>query len=56
MENTNRSNENDFINFFRGLDEKYQQFLIDEMKNPPDKQKDSTKAASAGLVGDPKSR
>lgn len=32
MENTNRSNENDFINFFKGLDENYQQYLIDEMK------------------------
>lgn len=56
MENTNRSNENDFINFFRGLDENYQQFLIDEMKKPPVNQKNSTKAGSAGLVGAPKSR
>lgn len=56
MENTNRNNENDFINFFRGLDEKYQQFLINEMKKPPDEENQSTEAASAGLVGDPKSR
>lgn len=56
MENTNRSNEHDFIDFFRGLDENYQQFLIDEMKKPPDNLKNSTKADSAGLVGDPKSR
>lgn len=57
MENRNRSNETDFINFFRGLDEKYQQFLINEMKKkPPDKPKESTKADSARLVGDPESR
>lgn len=42
MENhENRNNENDFINFFKGLDENYQQYLIQEMqKKPPDKTKE----------------
>lgn len=56
MESAKYSNETDFIKFFRGLDEKYQQFLIDEMKKPSDKQNDSTKADSARLAGDPESR
>ena len=38
MENhENRSNENEFVNFFKGLDESYQRYLISEMqKKPPD--------------------
>lgn len=35
MENSNRSSENDFVNFFKGLDESYQQYLIQEMKREP---------------------
>lgn len=54
MENSNRSNENAFVEFFKGLDESYQQYLINEMKKPPDKEKESTEAVSAGMVGDPK--
>lgn len=42
--------------FFRGLDEKYQQYLIDELKEPPDTGRNTKKADSAGLVGDPESR
>ncbi|MDT2478695.1 hypothetical protein P7D59_07140 [Enterococcus avium] len=56
MENSNRSNENTFVEFFKGLDENYQFYLINEMKKPPDRKEDSTKAVSAGVVGDPKSR
>lgn len=33
MENSNRSNENAFVDFFKGLDENYQRHLIDEMKH-----------------------
>lgn len=32
MENSNRSNENAFVEFFKGLDENYQFYLINEMK------------------------
>ncbi|MDT2674302.1 hypothetical protein [Enterococcus dongliensis] len=32
MENSNRSNENAFVEFFKGLDENYQLYLINEMK------------------------
>lgn len=56
MENTNRNNEDVFAEFFRGLDEKYQQYLIDELKKPPDTGRNTEKADSAGLAGDPKSR
>lgn len=56
MENTNRNNEDVFVEFFRGLDEKYQQYLIDEMKKPPDVDRKIKKAHTAGMVGDPESR
>ncbi len=39
MENNNRSNESDFVNFFKGLDESYQRYVIENMqKKPPDRQ------------------
>lgn len=57
MENRNRSNENDFVEFFKGLDANYQKYLINEMqKKPPDEKSQSKQAVSAGQVGDPKSR
>lgn len=58
MENhENRNSESDFINFFKGLDESYQRYVIDKMqKKPPDSNQDSTKADSAGQECDPESR
>lgn len=57
MENRNRSNENDFVEFFKGLDANYQKYLINEMqKKPPDGKVQPQQAVSAGQVGDPKSR
>ena len=73
MENVHRSNksaENTFVEFFKGLGESYQRYIIAEMeKKPPDIKADTslqqnykndsvfaTKADSAGLVGDPESR
>lgn len=57
MENRNRNNENDFVEFFKGLDVNYQKYLINEMqKKPPDEKAQSKQAVSAGRVGDPKSR
>lgn len=32
MENSNSSNENDFVDFFKGLDESYQRYLISEIQ------------------------
>lgn len=56
MENTNRNNENEFVNFFKGLDESYQRYLISEMqKKPPDCQS-KTKVDTAESEGDPESR
>ncbi|MGX7126565.1 hypothetical protein [Enterococcus viikkiensis] len=57
MENRNRNNENDFVEFFKGLDVNYQKYLINEMqKKPPDEKAQPQQAVSAGQVGDPKSR
>lgn len=54
MENSNRSNENTFVEFFKGLDENYQFYLINEMKKPPDRKEDSTRQTvperKSGLV------
>lgn len=74
MENVHRNNtntENKFVEFFRGLDESYQRYLIEEIqKKPPDQpyQKsidlmsddiaefEQRKFNMAGSDGDPKSR
>lgn len=57
MENNNRSNESDFVNFFKGLDESYQRYVIDQMqKKPPDQNQSMTEADSAGQECDPESR
>lgn len=58
MENQRQpSNENDFVEFFKGLDENYQRFCIAELqrkiKKPPDRERVPKQADSAGLVGDP---
>lgn len=58
MENhENRNSESDFINFFKGLDESYQRFVIDKMKTkPPDSTQTLIEADSAGQECDPESR
>lgn len=58
MENVHRSNEgeNKFVEFFRGLDESYQRYLIEEMKKKPPDKKNVTAADTAESEGDPKSR
>ncbi|MEO1768275.1 hypothetical protein [Candidatus Enterococcus ferrettii] len=74
MENVHRNNtntENKFVEFFEGLDESYQRYLIEEIqKKPPDQlyQKsidlmcddiaefEQRKFNMAGSDGDPKSR
>ena len=57
MENSNSSNENDFVDFFKGLDESYQRYLISEIqKKPPDIKLESAQADIARLAGDPESR
>lgn len=49
--------ENAFVEFFKGLDENYQRYCIDEikrkLKKPPDSRLNTKQADSAGLVGDP---
>lgn len=57
MENNNRSNESDFVNFFKGLDESYQRYVIENMqKKPPDQNRQSIEVGIAGQEGDPESR
>lgn len=56
MENSNRNSENDFVNFFKGLDESYQQYLINEMKKKPPDHLPELKADMAESEGGPKSR
>lgn len=58
MENQRKPiNENTFVEFFKGLDESYQRFVIDKMqKKPPDSAGKAKKADSAGLDGGPVSR
>lgn|GEM_PF-3058803 len=52
-----RNSQQDFMEFFKGLDENYQKYLINEMKKkPPDDQQKPEEADSAGTVGDPASR
>lgn len=52
-----RNSQDAFMEFFKGLDENYQKYLINEMKKkPPDKQQAAAQADSAGLVSGPKSR
>ncbi|MGM0169840.1 hypothetical protein IGI39_004001 [Enterococcus sp. AZ135] len=51
------NSQNDFMEFFKGLDKNYQRYLIDQIqKKPPDNKIESTEADSARQVGDPKSR
>lgn len=56
MENSNRNSENDFVNFFKGLDESYQQYLINEMKKKPPDHQPELKADMAESEGGPKYR
>ncbi len=52
-----RNSPDAFVEFFKGLDENYQKYLINEMKKkPPDRYRESVQADSAGLAGGPKSR
>lgn len=52
-----RNSQDAFMEFFKGLDENYQKYLINEMhKKPPDGQREPAQADSAGLVGGLKSR
>lgn len=57
MENRNRNNENAFVEFFKGLDENYQRYCIDQLqskiKKPHDSRPNTKQADSAGLVGGP---
>lgn len=61
MENQGQpSNENAFVEFFKGLDENYQRFCIAELqkkiKKPPDRELAPKQADSAGMAGGPVSR
>lgn len=57
MENSNRSSESDFVNFFKGLSENYQRYVIENMqKKPPDQSQKLNEADSAGQECDPESR
>lgn len=51
------SNENAFVEFFKGLDESYQRYCIEEIKQkikkPPDSNLNDNQADSAGLDGGP---
>lgn len=52
-----RNSQDAFMEFFKGLNENYQKYLINEMKKkPPDHQLKSVQADSARLDGGPVSR
>lgn len=60
MENHGKPiSENVFVEFFKGLDENYQRYCIQEIKRkikkPPKSKQDTNQADSAGLVGGPAS-
>lgn len=60
MENQRQPiNENAFVEFFKGLDENYQRYCIEEIKRkikkPPDSRPAIKQADSAGLAGGPAS-
>ncbi|WP_315307265.1 hypothetical protein [Enterococcus devriesei] len=56
MENNNRSNESDFVNFFKGLDESYQRYVIENMQKKPPDSPLAKQADMAESEGDPESR
>lgn len=58
MENQGKPiSENAFVEFFKGLDENYQRYCIEEIKRkikkPPDSSQATNQADSAELVGGP---
>ncbi|WP_313631369.1 hypothetical protein [Enterococcus devriesei] len=54
MENSNRSSESDFVNFFKGLDENYQRYVIENMQKKPPNPQSAAQADMAESEGDPK--